>query len=525
VLLQNPPDFNNVTVDGSADPAPTNATLALSADGTKGRIIGLSVGEIDYATGDTSAVDVKTGTAAAGSTGLITVANTMSSHLTTLDVGGGEYTVKVLATNAVTPTTNALTVNAGPGRDQVILGSTARSVSSIQGAVTVNGRGPFQSETAPPPATLMFVEDAGGPAGTVYSFRGSTNPPGGFTVFRSGAAPMTLFNASLAVDYAQNPGFAPARRGSAAPRGPVLNVEGIPAGIAVTLHGDHTHATVNLGNAAGSLDDLHGSLTLTGQGGSADLFVHDQGSKAAGVYTLGAGTFARSGAGQITSDLPGTLVVDGGAGGNRFDVEGLAAGHPTTINAGRGGDLVRMRGGAVRSPLSINGTGNTRLGYAAYTTGVYANLLTGVATDVASLHGVHSLTGGQGDNILVGGPGDELIAGPGRNLLIGAGGHDHLVGGSGQDILIGGHTAYDDNRAALMAIMAEWGRTDLGYTERVDRLLKGEGVPALNARAVFAGEAGDVLTGGKGRDLFFASLGDVLHHRKSNEVVVPLAGK
>src|SRR5262249_14918102 len=207
----------------------------------------------------------------------------------------------------------------------------------------------------------------------------------------------------------------------------------------------------------------------------------DQGSKAAHVYTLGAGTLARSGAGLITSDLTGALVVNGGGGGNRFDVAGLAAGDPTTINAGSGGDLVRMRGGAVLSPLPIHGTGNTRLGYVAYTTDVYVNLGTGVATDVAAFRGLQSVTGGQGNNILVGGGGDDqLIGGTGRNLLIGGGGHDHLVAGSDEDILIAGRTAYDHKRAALDAIMAEWGRTGLNHRRRVDHPRKGKPRPALH---------------------------------------------
>jgi Ca2+-binding RTX toxin-like protein len=216
-------------------------------------------------------------------------------------------------------------------------------------------------------------------------------------------------------------------------------------------------------------------------------------------------------------------VVDGGQGGNRFDVESLAAGNPTTINAGPGGDLVRMRGGPIRAALTLNGTGNTRLGYAAYTTDVYVNLETGVATDVAAFRGIHSVTGGQGNNILVGGAGnEELIGGPGRNLLIGGGGHDHLVAGSDQDILIGGGTVYDHNRAALEAIMAEWGRTDLSYGDRVQRLLHGSGaVPALNASTVFA-DGADVLEGGTGRDLFFASLSDTLLNRRHDEVLVQL---
>src|SRR5262249_33385719 len=161
---------------------------------------------------------------------------------------------------------------------------------------------------------------------------------------------------------------------------------------------------------------------------------------------------------------------------------------------------VRMRGGPVLSALTLNGAGNTRLGYAAYTADVYANLRSGVATDVAAFRGVRGLTGGQGHNLLVGDDGDnELVAGPGRSQVIGGGGHDHLVGGGDEDLLIGGRTAYDADRAALTATLAEWGRSDLGYEERVERLLHGAGgVPALNASTVFDDGAADVLEGGKG---------------------------
>jgi Ca2+-binding RTX toxin-like protein len=340
-----------------------------------------------------------------------------------------------------------------------------------------------------------------------------------------GALPPTGFRppGGLAFDYPA-PQFVgtSALAGAAAPAGNVINVQGITAGSSLTLNGSGGHVTVNVGNAAGSLDDIRSPLIITGKG-TADINVHDEGAKRAEVYTLGAGTLSRSGAGLISTSLPGALVVDGGKGGNRFDVESLSAGHPTTINAGPGGDLVRMRGGPISAALTLNGTGNTRLGYAAYTRPVYANLGTGVATDVATFRGIDSVTGGQGNNILVGDGGDdELIGGPGRNLLIGGGGHDHLVAGSDEDILIGGRTVYDDNRAALEAIMAEWGRTDLSYEARVHHLLHGSGgIPALNASTVFA-DGADVLEGGMGRDLFFAGLSDTVLNRRHDEVLVEL---
>jgi hypothetical protein len=73
-------------------------------------------------------------------------------------------------------------------------------------------------------------------------------------VTRSGAAPMTFFNASLSIAYASRivlPTKAGVAGGSSAPGGPVLNVRGIGAGTAVTLIGEKGHATVNVGNAAG----------------------------------------------------------------------------------------------------------------------------------------------------------------------------------------------------------------------------------------------------------------------------------
>jgi Ca2+-binding RTX toxin-like protein len=302
----------------------------------------------------------------------------------------------------------------------------------------------------------------------------------------------------------------------------------------VALHGDNARATVNVGNDAGSLDEIQGPLNLDGANSSVALNVNDQGAAAGQVYTLDGGTLTRSGAAPITAEVPVTLTLDGGRGGNRFDVESLAADVVAAVNAGPGGDLVRMRGGPVRGALTVNGRGNTALGYAAYTRGVYVNLRTGIATDLSAVRGVHEVTGGQGHNvliaddsgdILVGGPGDNvLIGGQGRDVLIGGGGRSVLIGGGGEDILIGGRTAYDSDSKALAAIRAEWSRTDLSYSQRVDHLLHGGGLtPVLNASTVFDDGDADVLVGGTGRDLFYAGALDVLvHWDPKKEVVVKI---
>src|SRR5262249_113614 len=108
------------------------------------------------------------------------------------------------------------------------------------------------------------------------------------------------------------------------------------------------------------------------------------------------------------------------------------------------------------------------------------------------------LRGGAGDDKLVGGPGDDILLGEaGDDSLVGSDGRDRLLGGSGadrlvassnDDILIGGTTAHDKNTAALLAIQAEWLRTDLTYLQRIADLRNGGGLNGsvrLNTTTVF----------------------------------------
>ena len=96
------------------------------------------------------------------------------------------------------------------------------------------------------------------------------------------------------------------------------------------------------------------------------------------------------------------------------------------------------------------------------------------------------LDGGKGDDtisaegnlaasVLLGRNGDDrLLGGLGRDLLIGGDGRDSLSGNLGSDILIGGSTRYDDDHAALEAIMAEWTREDDGKDPKHAKLKPGK---------------------------------------------------
>lgn len=148
-----------------------------------------------------------------------------------------------------------------------------------------------------------------------------------------------------------------------------------------------------------------------------------------------------------------------------------------------------------------------------------------------------TLQGNGGNDVLLGGTKhDSLVGGAGRDLLIGGAGVDTLIGDtttagtSGEDILIGGTTSFsggasatplDADLFALQEIMAEWGRTDEIYTNRVANLETGggsNGTTVLDSTTVQndAGAA-DRLRGSapptpnlSDLDWFFKSTGDVM---------------
>ncbi len=93
--------------------------------------------------------------------------------------------------------------------------------------------------------------------------------------------------------------------------------------------------------------------------------------------------------------------------------------------------------------------------------------------------------------------------------------------------MIGGTTSYDNNVAALLAIQAEWSRTDLAYVDRVNHIMNGGGLNdpyLLNTSSVFADGAVDTLTGGQQLDLFFIDAFDTITDlNKKGETVVTVS--
>lgn len=238
---------------------------------------------------------------------------------------------------------------------------------------------------------------------------------------------------------------------------------------------------------------------------------------------------------QITGSNAGTLA------GDTFTFAGFA-----NLTGSYGADTFVFSNGAHVSGRIDGGVGNNWLDFSGYTTGIQVDLAAGSASPV--FHGgpggvAHFLgvLGGSGDdtlsgggyNILVGGPGNDTIgAAHGRNVVIGGTGSDTITGGTGDDLLIAGRTRFDGNETALLAILTEWKRKDLSYSQRVADLRAGVGAghawKLVRGRTVFNDTGHSILRGDPvgaqttELDWFFANLTpghDTIVDRKSGELV------
>jgi hypothetical protein len=469
-------------VDDQADTF--GRTVVMSVSGNIGTITGLGTAPISYAT------------------------NTLS-----LSVFGGSGGNTFFVQS--TPVGLNTTLHAGSGTNTVNVGNPANTLDGIQGFLRVDGKNGSESAGN----TTLSINDQGSIGHTIVVT--ST------TIQRSGSAEIAYLNiGTLEVNYG---------RPAAGPL-PAVDVESTDVKTAVEIDASND-GSISVGNASDSLDDLQGPVNVVGEGGMVALNVKDDGTATGQGYTLDQGSVTRTGAAPITYEDIQQVVVNGAAGDNNlFDVDGVMAGTPTTINTGTGAnDLVRMRGqGMIDDALTLNGQGqDPRIGYVAYTKDVYINLQTGQGTDLAGFSGITDITGGQGNNILVG-DGTEAsinanLAGgsAGRNLIITGGGTAAVFGSGNGDILIGGTTAYDlDQNGELQDIMAEWTRPDLSYSDRVNHILNGDDPLdpyPLNASTVIDNGAANTITGnsnGSVVNLYYVTNNDVITDQTEGETVI-----
>jgi hypothetical protein len=146
-----------------------------------------------------------------------------------------------------------------------------------------------------------------------------------------------------------------------------------------------------------------------------------------------------------------------------------------------------------------------------------------------------NVSGSSVGNVVVGGGGaNKLYGGQGRDILIAGGGPSTLQAGNppaanlaqGGAILIGGTTDYDNNAAALAAILAEWS-SGADYATRIAHIIGTmpgglNGTNVLNSTTVHDNGKADTLIGGTGMDWFFQGMTDVIKNQASGETVTPI---
>jgi phospholipase C len=208
---------------------------------------------------------------------------------------------------------------------------------------------------------------------------------------------------------------------------------------------------------------------------------------------------------QPDADHPGqfALIVQGTEGNDSIRISSAGGGIRVRID-GRGTDFDQTFTQPI-SRIEVYGQGGNDAIVVDPAVTTPAFLFAGNGNDV--------LKAGGGASVLVGGNGnDVLLGGAAPSILIGGKGNDLLVAGAAGDLLIAGFTTFDANLTALKALEAEWSRTDVSYQQKVTDLTtvnapgSKNGLYALTTSTVFDDNTPDILVGGPGLDLFFASL-------------------
>jgi RTX calcium-binding nonapeptide repeat (4 copies)/GEVED domain/Bacterial pre-peptidase C-terminal domain len=281
-----------------------------------------------------------------------------------------------------------------------------------------------------------------------------------------------------------------------------------------------------------------GELSVDGKSGTDTIEV-----AANSNFTLGAASLRLSALPTAWSVMNlETAVLSGGTGNNQFELLGwlgnatiagssgidalkvsadanmtLTPTQLTTVAADGRTQLVKIAG--LEAMKLIGGAGNNRIDGRTYQgplviEGQAGNdiLWGGLGNDV--------LSGGAGHDALLGGAGNDTLYGDisvartisqDRDFLVGGTGVDQLFGGSDQDILHGGTTSYDNNPAALAAIVAVWSGPS-SYANR-NALLANPSTsssPRLWSATMLDDNRADFLRGGDGIDWFFAELASAL---------------
>ncbi|WP_010585260.1 beta strand repeat-containing protein, partial [Schlesneria paludicola] len=242
-----------------------------------------------------------------------------------------------------------------------------------------------------------------------------------------------------------------------------LDLSGVSSNITANLQ-THTITASGGGSISFTASDIE---TIIGGSGATNTF---QGLDATSVWTIGAAGQSYS-SGSVDVAFSGFKTLQGGSGDDQFN---LNANSTFDIHSGGGVNNFNLANGISAGNL-IGDSGTNTLSYAAYTSGVTVNLLTGSATNVNSISGIDNVTGGLGNDTLIGDDND--------NILDGGGGLDTLIGNGGNDTLINGYNSIGGNGNDVILITS-----DLLVTNGSSITLDAESI-SLNANLTTAGGA------------------------------------
>jgi len=175
---------------------------------------------------------------------------------------------------------------------------------------------------------------------------------------------------------------------------------------------------------------------MAGQGKAAPTINGGEASLEGGLLTVEGSNASDRIALRLQAGQPGILQVDFGDDGSaefsfaRADIARIV------INAGNGGDSVRID----------------------ETNGIFSD---SIPTTIDGANGNDRLVGGAGAGTVLGGNGNDRLIGGGAGTLSGGNGDDTLAGGSGAETLLGGNgdDSIDGNRGNDVAFMGNGGDT------------------------------------------------------------------
>ena len=447
----------------------------------------------------------------------------------TLNGGPKGNTYNIQSTTSATP----VIVNGGAGNDTFNVGSPSNTLAGIQGAVTLNGQAGSDA---------VNINDQGTTTAQNYVITATS-------VLRGGIAAITYGTVeSLTL-----------KGGSG---GNTFRIQGTAASVATTALAGTGNDSFIVGGPTASLNGIQGPLALDGQAGTDTITLNDQGTTISETYTI-TSTIVSRGAATITYASVTALSLNGGTGGNTFDVQSTATGVSTTIAAGTMSDTFNVGSTAntldgIQGALSVKGTaggGTVNLEDQGSSAGeIYTITSTTVTRSGAAAitySGIHSLVvnGGMGANTFMAestaaGEHVTIMGGSGTNTLVGPNSTNtwditgmnagrltsavlltavvfssvqDLTGGTGADTFIfengdgitgnivggGGSDTLDDSAdtAGVIVDLKTGSATGVGGTvSGIEDVIGGSG-PGSN---ILVGNGGDTLVGGSGRDLLIA---------------------